>query len=131
MSKRKKKTNIFLVSWDMTGLETVIDLSEVEARRKQADKERVWNTLASPDLVDPGNPIERQISSTVNAILMRARINSQRHYEVYTIHTDSSVAEKDVWTMFADNPQGAADLIRDRGTKLYSNRMRKGEIQIN
>jgi hypothetical protein len=131
MSKRKKKTNIFLVSWDMTGLETVIDLSEVEARRKQADKERVWNTLASPDLVDPGNPIERQISSTVNAILMRARINSQRHYEVYTIHTDSSVAEKDVWTMFADNPQGAADLIRDRGTKLYSNRMQKGEIQIN
>jgi hypothetical protein len=130
MSKRKKKTNIFLVSWDMTGLETVIDLSEVEARRKQADKERVWNTLASPDLVDPGNPIERQISSTVNAILMRARINSQRHYEVYTIHTDSSVAEKDVWTMFADNPQGAAELIRDRGTKLYSNRMRKGEIQI-
>jgi hypothetical protein len=115
----------------MTGLETVIDLSEVEARRKQADKERVWNTLASPDLVDPGNPIERQISSTVNAILMRARINSQRHYEVYTIHTDSSVAEKDVWTMFADNPQGAADLIRDRGTKLYSNRMQKGEIQIN
>lgn len=114
----------------MTGLETVIDLSEIEARRQQADKERVWNTLASPDLVDPGNPVERQVASTVNAILMRARLNNQRHYEVYTIHTDSSVTEKDVWTMFADNPQGAADLIRDRGNKLYSDRRREGEIQI-
>lgn len=108
--------NVFLLSWDMNGLEAVINVTEIE-------KEAMWNTLQD-------QPATNKISTIVNQIMLRARYNSQRHYEVYTVRVDESISADDLRTMFEDNPQHAAELIRDRGTKLYSDRIDQKTVKI-
>jgi hypothetical protein len=125
-----EKNNCYLLSWDMYGLEAVIDVTEWERRHEQAEKERVWGVLGSEGLEDPGNQVERNLNQIVTAILMRARVNSQRHYEVYTVQTDSGISADDMKRMFEDNPQIMADLVRERGKKLWGDRISAEKIVI-
>ena len=115
-------SHTYLLSWDCHGLEAVINISDIE-------KEQMWSALkeVKPN-PDKGRP--NTINSIVNMIMLRARFNSQRHYEIYCIDTDDSISAEDFRTMFADNPQGMADLVRERGRKLYSDRQRDNEIKI-
>jgi hypothetical protein len=119
---KKTKNNIFLLSWDQNGLESVISLHEIEHAIEEQQKVRMWEILKSEDAVDTGNSAERDLNRYVNSILLRARVNPQRHYEVYTIHTTPGITAQNMRDMFENNPQASAELIRERGTKLYSNR---------
>ncbi len=123
MPRKKKQPNLFLLSWDMYGLESLVDLSSLENLRKQEEQLRIVKILSDPDAVDPGDQTGAALNRAVQGILLRARVNSQRHYEVYTIQVDSSINERDLWDMFQHNPQHAAELVRERGNKLYSNRL--------
>jgi hypothetical protein len=116
----KKKHNVFLLSWDMSGLETVLDLTTLEKLRLEEEKIRMMKILSDPEARDPGDQTGAALNRAVQGILLRARVNSQRHYEVYTIQTDASVSERDIWELFNSNPQHAAELIRKRGNQLYS-----------
>jgi len=83
----------------------------------------MWAILADPEAKDPGNQTGSVLNQIVQRILIRARANSQRHYEVYTIQTAHGITEQDLRDMFNNNPQHAADLIRERGNQLYSDRV--------
>lgn len=120
------KNNSFLLSWDCNGLEACVSIHELEEKYNRAEKERVWNTLADANGEDPGNPVDREIGRIYQGILLRARMNPQRHYEVYTVQTDSSITKEDMIRMFEDNPQSMADLVRERGNRLYSDRAVQG-----
>lgn len=124
MAKKPKtqRNNCFLLSWDCNGLEACVPLHELQQRYEQAEKERVWTALAAKDGTDPGNPIDREINRLYTSIFLRARMNPQRHYEVYTVQTDPSITKEDMIRMFEDSPQSMADLIRNRGEVLYSDR---------
>lgn len=108
--------NIFLLSWDMQGLEACINISDI-------DKQATWAVLQD-------QKPNHKLSTIVNGVMLRARYNSQRHYEVYTVTMDSSITVDDVREMFEANPQGMADLIRDRGNKMYSDRIDKTDVKI-
>lgn len=101
-------STVFLLSWDMTGLECIVNVSELE-------KQKMWNTLKDKPAPD--------IFTMVNSILIRARYNPQRHYEVYTITVTDGITEDDLRDMFENDPQTAADLIRERGNQVYSDRI--------
>jgi hypothetical protein len=107
--------NTFLLSWDCHGLEAVVNVTSVDA-------ERTWAALQDK----PGPNLNR----IVNSIMLRARYNSQRHYEIYTVNMDSSISEQDIRAMFEDNPQAMADLIRERGHKMYSDRVNQTQVKI-
>mgnify|MGYP006287344381 CR=1 FL=1 len=96
--------NIFLLSWDNTGLETIINVTQLE-------KEKMWAALQ-----DQKSP---NINHIVGSLMMRARYNPQRHYEIYTVTVNDSITEEDLRTMFDNDPQASADLIRERGNKVY------------
>ena len=66
----------------------------------------------------------------LNALIMRARYNPQRHYEIYTVDVDPSITAEDMINMFKDSPQAMADLIRVRGHQLYSDRIDKRQVVI-
>ncbi len=123
MPRKKKQPNLFLLSWDMYGLESLVDLTSLENLRVQEEQLRIVKILSDPDATDPGDQTGAALNRAVQGILLRARVNSQRHYEVYTIQVDSSISERDLWELFQHNPQHAAELIRERGNKLYSNRL--------
>ena len=106
-------SNLFLVSWDCNGLEAVINVTDYE-------KEMVWAELKNED-----PPV--RLGSMVNHLMLRARANSQRHYEIYTMMVQEGITDEDIRTMFEQNPQGSADLIRDRGNKIYSDRYNKSD----
>lgn len=108
--------NLFLLSWDQLGLESCINVTAME-------KEQVWSLLKNENK-------SSRLQHIVSAIMLRARYNSQRHYEIYTVTMDGSITEDDVRDMFKDNPQGMADLIRDRGNKMYSDRLNQKEVLI-
>lgn len=111
----------YLLSWDMYGLESLIPLDPQLAKVKEVDKELLFKRIADPE-GEYHNDALAAINRQVNMLMMRARLNSQRHYEIYVIETSDSITEDYLREAFADNPQGAVDLIRERGTEVYSDR---------
>lgn len=66
----------------------------------------------------------------LNILIMRARANPQRNYEIYTVQVEPDVSLKDIQEMFKDSPQEIVDLVRARGHKLYSDRQYKEDRVI-
>jgi len=115
-------SHTYLLSWDCTGLEAVVNISDIE-------KEEMWTTLKeTKENLNKGRT--NTVGSIVNMIMLRARVNSQRHYEIYCIDTEDNITAEDFRTMFDEDPQHMADLIRKRGRKLYSDRQKDNEIKI-
>lgn len=117
-------TNTFIISWDMTGLEAVVDITQDLIDGDQWEKEKLFAIIKDPDDV-PVNEYARKVGNIIHVMKLRARANSQRHYEIYYIHTEGSITKETLERYFEDDPQASAELIRERGTKLYSDRISK------
>ena len=125
---RKKASKCFVLAWDMYGLESVIPISAIQEAQEAADKQRIINILSDPDCKDTGNSGDRQLNQMLNSLLLRAKFNSQRCYEVYSIHVDPSIDGESLREMFNQDPQGSAELVRNRGNKIYSDRQTKKQL---
>jgi hypothetical protein len=89
--------------WDMYGLEFCQDITAVEKRN-------MINALTGKQLERPFN---------LNALLLRARFNPQRNYEIYTMTVEKGITEEEVIEWFNFDPQNAVDQLRVRGRQLY------------
>jgi hypothetical protein len=74
--------------------------------------------------------VRNPMTQIIQMMLMRARFNPDRHYELYAIDCDDGITKESLETMFEENPQSSADLIRSRGHKIYSNRASKDKVKI-
>jgi hypothetical protein len=115
-------SDTFVISWDQLGLEAVVNVTEIE-------KEEMWEALTS-DSRSNTKGRSSKIEQILTGMVLRARFNQQRHYEIYAIDVDRGVTEQDLRDLFEEGPQAAADLIRDRGRKLYSDRAVAKNIKI-
>ena len=113
-------TNAYLVYWCEEGLESVVPISEYE----HWDRDNTFRILNNQETVR--NPLNQMIQN----MMLRARVNSQRHYELYAIDCDNSIDKTDIEQMFETDPQSAADLFRSRGHRLYSDRAEKNRVKI-
>lgn len=113
--------NIFILSWDCYGLEACVDVTEHIDQGNNFEKEKIFDLIKDPD-ARPHNKHVAEVNRIYFQLSMRARFNPQRNYEIYSVHTTADITAKDLKCMFEDNPQGTAELIRERGTKLYSDR---------
>ena len=112
----KELTNLYILSWDQNGLEACINITKME-------QEQMWARLQD-------KPHRSEINQIVQHLMLRARANSQRHYEIYTIQVDTSISEEDIREMFESTPQSAAELIRGRGNCVFSDRVNKQQVRI-
>ena len=103
--------------WDMTGLECLINVSEIEKEHEQWEKENIWRILNEQRETDKPDGVP------LHSMILRARYNSQRHYEIYTF--DSELTEEDIRETFDSDPQVIVDAIRNIGHELYSDRVLK------
>jgi hypothetical protein len=103
----------FAIMWDCHGLEAVARVPD------PAD-----TTFALLKGIEPPRP------PNIMHWELRARYNSQRHYEIYLISAVAGINEDDIREMFEANPQGAADTIRRIGQKHYSDRREENQIVI-
>jgi hypothetical protein len=113
-------TNAYLVYWCEEGLESVVPITEYE----HWDRDNSFRVLNNQETVR--NPLNQMIQN----MMLRARVNSQRHYELYAIDCDNSIDKTDIEQMFETDPQSAADLFRSRGHRLYSDRAEKNRVKI-
>ena len=122
MRYSKKKTTRFVAMWDMTGLESLINVTKIEKEHEQWEKENIFRILKEEtQTLKPAHvPLQMMI--------MRAKANSQRHYEIYTF--DSELSEEDIRETFETSPQVIADAIRNVGHKFYSDRANKKQQVI-
>jgi len=99
-----ERDNKFLAMWDCNGLECLFDISDLE-------HDGMISALKGEANKTPFN---------IGMLMMRARYNSQRSYEIYSFTATQSITETDIRTLFEENPQYIVDLIRERGNKIYS-----------
>ena len=101
--------SVFVVSWDCQGLETVLPITDWE-------KQEVFDILS-------GKVVQKKnIPHIVGMLIMRARVNSHRFYEIYAITAVEGITKEDIEEMFKNAPQEAANTMRRIGEKIYSDR---------
>ena len=115
MASNKKSVKNFIAMWDNTGLECIFDVDAEMAQRDAYEKRKLWNILKDEKM------LEYRPSIPLQSLILRARANSQRHYEIYQFTTDG-IDMDDVKSMFEDNPQFIVNHIRKNGRKIYSDR---------
>ncbi len=112
--------NAFIFSWDHLGIEAIIPISQYE----HVDRD---NTLR---LLKEEPTIQNPLDGIFQGLLLRARHNPQRHYEIYAIDCTAEMNETFWWKQWDEYPQATAELIRERGHKLYSDRANTKQIKI-
>ena len=115
------ETNTFILSWDCEGLEACVDITDDLMRCDDFERESIFERIKNPN-VEPHNEALNKITKMIHMMQLRARYNPQRNYEIYKINTTPSIDKDSMIRMFEEDPQAAADLIRDRGDQLYSDR---------
>ena len=115
MTKKRTRPQTLLLVWDCLGLEYSANLTDFE-------KDLMWSELK-------GEPPTVRIPG-IDILILRARANPQRNYEIYTVQVEPDVTLKDIQDMFRDTPQAIVDLVRARGHKLYSDRQYKEDRVI-
>lgn len=96
-------TNTFLAMWDCNGLECLFDITNMEHDAMIAG-------LKNEPFKTPFN---------LSTLMLRARYNSQRSYEIYSFST-TDIDLEDIEELFETEPQHIVNLIREKGRKIYS-----------
>jgi hypothetical protein len=94
----------FLAMWDCEGLECLFDITDM-------NHDMMVHKLQGKDFKAPFN---------LSMLMMRARYNSQRQYEIYTFSVEGELSVEEMKALFDNSPQYFVDLIREKGHKLYS-----------
>jgi len=108
-----ERPNTFAIMWDCHGLEAV--------EKVPSPADTTFAILANKPLPQIPKIMHWQL---------RARYNSQRHYEIYIITATAGISEGDIRDMFEADPQSAADTIRRIGHKYYSARLESNRTAI-
>jgi len=98
--------HLMLIMWDMYGVEAVIDVTA-----------QLQNQLF--DMIRESDHFNQWLNHTINYLTLRARANSQRNYEVFSIWVDESIDADTLRAEFTSSPQLMADLVRSRGNRIF------------
>lgn len=115
-------TNAFLFSWDQLGIDSIVPITKFE----KWDETQLMEILKGNQSRSEPNPLNVML----NCMMMRARFNTHRHYEIYAIDCTADLDEEFWRTEWKTNPQATADTIREKGVKLYSDRAKADRIKI-
>ena len=119
---RKKKTKHYLAMWDMLGLECLYDVDLHMSKYNEWEKQKVVAILKEERTPDQPKGIPLQM------MLLRARVNSQRAYEIYEFN--STIEYDELKEAFNDDPQPIVEWIRDNGKKVYSDYVKSNRKMI-
>jgi hypothetical protein len=91
-------------------------------RNNEWDKKKIVSILKEEKLPEkpPQIPLQHMI--------LRARVNSQRMYEIYEFN--STMGYKELTEVFNDDPQPVVEWIRENGKKVYSDYVKQERKMI-
>ena len=108
--------------WDMEGLECLFDVDYHMDRYSEWEKQKVVAILKEEQ--HPARPT----GIPLQMLILRAKFNSQRAYEIYEFN--STLAYKEITEAFNDNPQPIVEWIRENGKKVYSDYVKQNRKMI-
>jgi hypothetical protein len=111
-SSKKNKAKHYLAMWDMQGLECLFDVDLHMNKYNEWEKQKIVSILKEERIPEQPQGIPLQM------LILRARANSQRVYEIYEFN--STVKYDELKEAFNDNPQPIVEWIRENGKKVYS-----------
>lgn len=121
-SLRKNKTKHYLAMWDMLGLESLHDVDAHMNKYNEWEKQKVVAILKEERIPQQPAGIPLQM------MLLRAKVNSQRAYEIYEFN--STMAYDELKEAFEIDPQPIIEWIRDNGKKVYSDYVKQERKMI-
>ena len=121
-SLKKKKTKHYLAMWDMLGLECLYDVDYHMNRYNEWERQKVVAILKEERIPAMPTGIPLQM------LILRARANSQRAYEIYEFN--STVKYDELKEAFNDNPQPIVEWIRENGKQVYSDYVKQERKMI-
>jgi hypothetical protein len=101
----------FLAMWDCNGLECLFDITDLE-------HDAMISGLKDETFKMPFN---------LNTMMLRARFNSQRSYEIYIFETED-LGYDQIKELFDESPQFIVNAVRKSGRKLYSDYSQKEKV---
>jgi hypothetical protein len=113
-------TNAFIFSWDQLGIDGIVPITEYED----------WDKVQLMEVLKGNKLVKNPIGNIINMLIMRARFNTHRHYEIYAIDCDFELDEQFWKERWQDNPQWCADLVRKKGHMIHSDRANADRIKI-
>lgn len=119
----RKKSTDFIAMWNSEGLECIFNLSEWKVKDELWEQAKIWSTLKD----EKHHPRELV---PLQHMLLRAKVNSQRFYEIYTFRSDPGIDEETIRELFENTPQFIVDFIRKNGTQVYSDRARRPPVIV-
>jgi hypothetical protein len=119
---KKKRVNHFIAMWDMQGLECIFDVNDHMSQYNEWEKQKIVSILKEER--EPNKPQ----GIPLQMMILRARSNSQRSYEIYEF--TSLVSMEEVKEAFESNPQPLVEWIRDNGKKVYSDYVKQDRKMI-
>jgi len=121
-SSKKNKAKHYLAMWDMQGLECLFDVDLHMNKYNEWEKQKVVSILKEEQV-----PIQPQ-GIPLQMLILRARANSQRAYEIYEFN--STVKYDELKEAFNDNPQPIVEWIRENGKQVYSDYVKQERKMI-
>jgi len=118
----RKKTKHYLAVWDCNGLESLHDVDY------HMDRYNEWQQQQVVAILKEERVPERPIGIPLQMLILRARFNSQRAYEIYEFN--STLKYKEIVEAFNDNPQPIVEWIRENGKKVYSDYVKQERKMI-
>jgi hypothetical protein len=105
----------FLTMWDEMGIECLQDITDEHP--DNVARAHLFTAIKNSKPI-PKSPLGSQIQ----AMLLRARFNGQRQYEIYIFTSADSISLSDIDTWVNDDLQGFVDWVRkNHAKKLFSN----------
>jgi len=122
MSSSRKKTKHYLAMWDMLGLESLHDVDLHMKKYNEWEQQKILAILKDQRIPNQPSGIPLQM------MILRARANSQRAYEIYEFN--STIGYDELKEAFNDNPQPIVEWIRENGKKVYSDYVKQDRKMI-
>jgi hypothetical protein len=118
----RKKTKHYLAMWDCNGLECLYDVDLHMYKYNEWEKLKIVAILKEEKLP------EKPPLIPLAMMLLRARVNSQRVYEIYEFN--STLGYDDLKEAFTYDPQPVVEWIRENGKKVYSDYVKQERKMI-
>jgi uncharacterized lipoprotein len=100
--------NAFIFVWDENGIELIIPSTQYE----KIDKDNILRILK--DVPQERSPLDTILRAAISRI-------THRNYEIYSVECDEEITESDWAIYWKENPQYCAEVIREKGYKIFSN----------
>ncbi len=121
-SSKNTKIKHYLAVWDCNGLESLHDVDYHMDRYNEWEKQQVVAILKEEPI--PAKPT----GIPLQTLILRAKFNSQRAYEIYEFN--STFSYKELTEAFNENPQPIVEWIRENGKKVYSDYVKQERKMI-